>query len=72
MHSLGLWGTDHQYSIIPVQVWARNKSHLFALCLQPLNLRFKPRGQEKVICEMKPVRNIFAAMDIGNKRPKIF
>lgn len=72
MHSLGLWGTDHQYSIIPVQVWARNKSHLFALYLQPLNLRFKPRGQEKWICEMKPVRNIFAAMDIGNKRPKIF
>lgn len=72
MHNLGLWGTDHQYSIILAQVWARKKSHLFALCLQPLNLRFKPRGQEKVICEMKQVRNTFAAMDIGNIRLKIF
>lgn len=71
MHNLGLWGTDHQYSIIPVQVWARNKSHLFALCLQPLDLRFKPRGQKKVICEIKSVRNTFAAMDIGNIRPKV-
>lgn len=64
MHNLGLWRTDHQYSIIPVQVWARNKSHLFALCLQPLDLRFKPRGQKEVICEIKPVRNTFTAMDI--------
>lgn len=72
MHNLGLWGTDHQYSVIPVQVQARNKSHLFALCLQPLNLGFNPRGQEEVICEIKPVRNPFAAMDIGIIRPKVF
>lgn len=27
---------------------------------------------EKVICEIKPVRSTFAAMDIGNVRPEVF
>lgn len=71
MHSLGLWGTDHQYSIRQVQIWARSKSHLFARSLQALNWALKLSRSKKLFMTSNQT-NLFAAMDTANIKPKVF